>query len=430
MVCTSAIASCTSNDSPNAGPQRATASADAASHPTAPAPDPSRSTSAVSTERPRAPQGGKEEEKPPPKPDIYDQATIPKFELTLDDQAMAILSATTRENKSTWVHGSFKFGSIVFANVGVRAKGGTTFRALPAKSSLKVKFNKWVKGQKLYGLEELTLNNNVVDRNFLRQRISYYIFGAMGLPASRANLAELTINGENYGLYANVETPDDTFMARALGPNATTLYEGHAPGTWLPGSGRWDIDIPAAGAPAGTKPDLDRLFQAVASASDENLLADLDDHLHTKQWLRFCATEALIGHTDGYAFSFWGSHNYYLAGDRDGKFKILPWSTDQALHNHPSAVDASKPSEEVVLARCARSTACWDAYKAEMQSVLAVYETLDMVNLARQWHEQIDVLARADPKREVSTASYEIETERLFAWLAGRPDLIRTQLGL
>ncbi len=399
IACTSAIASCTSNESPNPRAQGGRGSADAESDPTAPAFDRSRSTSAFDNAKWGAPQGGREEEKPPPKPDLYDQATLPKFELTLDDQAMAILRATSREDKGTWVHGSFKFGSIVFADVGVRAKGGTTFRALPAKSSLKVKFNKWVKGHKLYGLEELTLNNNVVDRNFLRQRITYYVFNAMGLPASRANTAELAINGENYGLYSNVETPDENFMARALGPNATTLYEAHAPGTWLPGSdGRWEIDIPAAGAPAGTKPDLNLLFQAVASASDEDLLADLDSHLHTKQWLRFCATEALVGHTDGYGFSFWGSHNYYLAGDRDGKFKILPWSTDQALHDHPSTVDASKPSTEVVLARCARSTACWDAYKAEMRSVLAVYETLDLVNLAKQWHDQINVLAKSRPE--------------------------------
>jgi hypothetical protein len=145
----------------------------------------------------------------PPPPDLYDPDTIPKFELTFDAAAMAVLTSTNVADNETWVHAHFKHGAITFPDVGVRRKGSQTFRSLPQKAALKVKFNKWVKGQKLYGLKEITLNSMVSDPTCLSERLTYHVFRALGLPAPKANTAELTINGEPYGIYANIETPDE-----------------------------------------------------------------------------------------------------------------------------------------------------------------------------------------------------------------------------
>ena len=67
---------------------------------------------------------------------------------------------------------------------------------------------------------------------------------------------------------------------------------------------------------------------------------------------------------------------------------------------------------------------------SEGGSVLAIYETLDLVNLARSWHDQIDALVRSDPKRERSIGAYERETANLYDALAARPNVVRAQLGL
>jgi hypothetical protein len=367
---------------------------------------------------------------PPPPPDIYDPTTIPKFELTFDAATMAVLMNLTEETKDTWVHGAFKYGGIVFADVGVRTKGSTTFRVLPQKASLKVKFNKWVKGQKLHGLEEITLNNMVADRTALNQRLSYHVFRALGLPASRANTSQVTINGADYGIYANVETPDENFLERVFGATAGSLYEVHGGGQWLPGSdARWETDIELPGAPANTRPDLALLFQAVAAANDATLLADLGGRLHTTKWLRYCAAEAVTGHHDGYAYGKY-THNYFMAGDTTGKFALVPWSTDGTLSDNQGVPNASMPHPDVVLTRCSKSTVCWNAYKAEVQSVLTSYEALDLVTLATTWHNQIDALERADPKREHTISTYEKQTTALYTWLATRPSIVRTQLGL
>ena len=267
----------------------------------------------------------------------------------------------------------------------------------------------------------------VADRTGLDQRLTYHVFRSLGLPAQRANTAQVTINGEDYGIYANVETPDENFMARVFGAKGTSLYEVHGGGSWLPGSdSRWETDVAAPGAPDGKRPDLALLFQAVAAASDATLLADLDKHLHTKQWLRFSAAEAVTGHYDGYAFGA-HTHNYFMAGDTSGKFSLVPWSTDTTFSGTPNA---AVPHAEVVLSRCRQSAACWDAYKAEVNSVLPAFEALDLVALATKWNSQIDALQRADPKREHSIAGYENATKALYVWIEQRPNVVRGQLGL
>jgi CotH kinase protein len=366
----------------------------------------------------------------PAGPDLYDPDTIPKFELTLDDAAIAILSSGVEEEKKTWARGHFKFGDVSFADVGVRVKGSSTLQWLPEKASLKVKFNKWVKGQKLNGLEEITLNNMVSDPTFIAERITYHVFRTMGLPAPKANTAQLTINGEDYGLFANVETPDENFIARAFGGKARTLYEVDWASNWVPGDEDGiEVEVPAPGASPGAMPDVDRFFEAVRAAKDETLLADIAGHLDTQQWLRFCAAEAATGHYDGYAYGVWSSHNYFMVGDADGRFSLTPWSTDLSLSDREGVPDAANPRRAVVLSRC-KNGGCWDVYKNEVRSALAAFEAMDLVNLAKKWHDQIDALVRSDSKRNMSLSEYDGETAKLYKWLAARPGVVRKQLRL
>lgn len=367
-----------------------------------------------------------------PQPDLYDPATIPEIELTLDAAAMAVLSNPDIATKQTWVHGSFKMGTITFADVGVRRKGSATFRALPQKASLKVKFNKWVSGQKLYGLTELTLNNMLTNTTYIAERLAFHVFRSLGLPASRANTAHVKINGADYGIYANIETPDKTFLARVFGAKAKTLYEVPDWGSaWVPGcEPGLEIDVADPNAAPGTLPDATALFQAVQAASDANLIADVANHLHTTEWLRFSAAEAILGDWDGYAYGKFGSHNYFMAGDSDGKFSLIPWSVDSTLTDDEGVLDAATPLDATLLTRCKLGATCWSAYMSEVQSVVTAFEALDLVNLAKTWHGQIDTLVQTDPKREVPLEVYDANTQRLYAWLQARPAVVRTQLGL
>ena len=65
-----------------------------------------------------------------------------------------------------------------------------------------------------------------------------------------------------------------------------------------------------------------------------------------------------------------------------------------------------------------------------MKSVLATYETLDLVTLATTWHTQVHPIVLSDPKREAPLGSYNQSTAQLYTWLAQRPAVIRGQLGI
>jgi hypothetical protein len=121
-----------------------------------------------------------------------------------------------------------------------------------------------------------------------------------------------------------------------------------------------------------------------------------------------------------------------MAGDTDGKFTLLPWSLDTAFVASSGAeIDTAKPApDDVLLARCSRNATCWNAYKAEMRVVLGELETLDLVNVAKKWHAQVDPFVQADAKREFNYSFYESQTQRMYDWIAARATVIRTQMGL
>lgn len=368
-----------------------------------------------------------------PLPDIYDPATIPVFELTLDAAALAILSnpSTVEADQKKWAHGTFKCGNTVISDVGVRRKGSSTFRALPQKAAFKIRFDKYVAGQRFRGLTDLTLNNSMSDPTFIAERLAYHVFRSVGLPAQRANSAEVTINGDPYGLYLNVETPNLDFIKRVFPLTAKSIYEVNYGSQWLPGV----EDGFDENAGDGTKDDVTALLQAVQAANNATLLADVSAVLNTNEWLDFSAAEAAVGHYDGYAFGVWGSHNYFMAGNTSGRFSLVPWSTDLTFSDRQTVVDASQPKDTAgggptLLGRCKLSAPCWATYKTHVQALLVKYEGLDLVNLAKAWHAQIDAKVVADPKREAPLSYYQSETARLYPWIAARPGVVRAQLGL
>ena len=364
--------------------------------------------------------------------DPYDPDYIPKFDLVVDDAAMATLMDTSDATKKTWVHAAFTCDGETIADVGLRRKGESTYRAIPKKAAFKIKFNKYVQGQEWRGYKELTLNNMVDDATGLRERLAYTFYGLMGLPASRCNTALVTLNGEAYGPYANVETPDTQFVKKKFGANASTLYEVDWGSEWLPGS----EDGMLVDVGPTTKLDLIALFDAVQAATDANLLVDLTMNLDITEWLTFSAVEAVLAEHDNYGFGVWGSHNYYMAGGLDGLLRLVPWSVDLSFQDSDGGVDASMPlpadpgGADTVLMRCKNTVTCWAQYKAAVATVLTGYQTTDLAGLAKKWHAQIDAYQKADTKRESSLTYYQESVDALYLWIDARPGIVKTQLNL
>ena len=142
---------------------------------------------------------------------LFDDHALPEFHITLSPASFSALES----DPYTYVEGTFTFKDETFENVGVRTKGQNSWRPINEKPSLKVKLD-WKEDQKLYGLEEITLNAMNDDSTMMHERLAYRFYREAGIPAARATHAWVVINDEPYGLYTHIETVDRDFIRRRL----------------------------------------------------------------------------------------------------------------------------------------------------------------------------------------------------------------------
>ena len=133
---------------------------------------------------------------------------------------------STDERSYSWKKAtSVTVNGTVLKNVGIRKKGwvGSVNSEKPA---FKLKFDKYVEEQLAFGMERMTLNNNVSDPSFIKQYLTYGLFSKAGMSAPRCNFARVRVNGEDLGLYTNVEPIKKPFLLQHFTSNKGDLYEG------------------------------------------------------------------------------------------------------------------------------------------------------------------------------------------------------------
>ena len=140
----------------------------------------------------------------------YDQ--MPQFSLTIG--AAEIQSLRTAPD--IYVPATLTYDGRDYGPVGVQLKGMQSFEPIDGKPSLHINIDKFAPAAAFFGLKDLTLNNMHSDFSMMHERIAYWVARQAGVPASRANHALVTVNGQSYGLYTNVETVKKHILSRAV----------------------------------------------------------------------------------------------------------------------------------------------------------------------------------------------------------------------
>jgi hypothetical protein len=209
----------------------------------------------------------------------------------------------------------------VIDNVGVRKKG--FFGSLSnTKPSLKVKFSEYDDLQRWSSLKRLTLNNAISDKSYVKQCLGYSVFAAAGVPSPRCNFATVTVNGDNLGVFANVEGIKKKFLKRHFEDNDGNLYEG-ALSDFRTG---WvDTFQKKTNKEILDRSDIEALVPAFGVA-DANLISSVEQHVDIDAFMTFWAAELLISHPDGYARN---TNNFYMYNDpTTGLWSFIPWGID------------------------------------------------------------------------------------------------------
>jgi hypothetical protein len=312
--------------------------------------------------------------------EMYEPGAVVAIDLTLPPASVAALEA---DPEGDYVEGTFSLaptdgtpgGIGAFSApiaVGIRLKGEATFRGLDGKAAFKLKFNQFVKGQKFLGLKKMTLNNMLQDPSMVHEALAYQAFRAAGVPAPRTGYADVRLNGVDYGMHLNLETPDDVALKRIFGDFEAPpqhLYEGSYGADVVPGgAGLYEVDE----GEEDDRSDLEALTAAVAASSPPSFsermatVADLDEM--TRMW----AVERYIGQWDGYSSGM--RNNYYLYSDPEGVFRMLPWGTDQTWGAPQLGFGPPGP---VLFEGCLADPECAAMYRAAMEGAEAAVTDIE-----------------------------------------------------
>jgi spore coat protein CotH len=444
-----------SNSAPDGSAPSGATSAGSAPNP--PGPLPSVSTPSPGASSTPAPDASTADAAAPPAEDLsaelFDPTRLPRFEIELAADAIAALNSVLDADdpsQDIYVRADLRYGSEAVTNVGLRLKGEGSFQHLDQKPALKLKFDEFVEGQTFHGLKRLTLNNAFEDGSFVAERLAYEVYRAAGVPAPRCNNALVTINGEFYGVYVNVEAEDKPFLRRWFANDEGNLYE-EGQSDFLPGAeNSFNLETNEA---ANDRTDLIQLIAAVEGANDpDTFLEDVGTYLDTQNYLTFTAVEAAVNQWDMYSYTVFWVNNLRLYNDPEtGKFHFIPWGHDLSMKPFR---DSGKPfvrafelarqyddprgeiTSGLLLRRCLESAPCLAAYRAALTDVITRYEGLDLEQRAQAYHEQIQPFVYEDSRKNVccgtpaalSNEQFEAAFQSVLTTIRGRAAALREDL--
>jgi spore coat protein CotH len=343
------------------------------------------------------------------------EETVGRLHLQLDEAAITSLKASPDVEVGGRL--SVSEPSRAPLPVAVRLKGQLgSKRSIDDKPALKIALQN---GHRVFGFENLTLNNMVQDPTMLHEALGYRIYADAGVTVPETRYLQLTINGRPRGLYLLVETIDRQFLARRFGDASGILYEG-AYGTDFRERhlNRFELD---EGQDPG-RAELKRLIHA-ANQPGDGVFYGPGARVDTASFVSMVAVQVLIADWDNY----YHSNNYRIYWKPAARrWFFIPTGIDQAFSTTRRVTAFGGTG--VLIAKCLRSERCTTDYVAAVRRVADRMPRLNLTKQMEQLAAAIEPAAAADakkPYRADETRAARLAMRRL---ITSRPALIRAEI--
>jgi len=225
-----------------------------------------------------------------------------------------------------------------YPNVGVHFRGMSSYMGvgMGSKRSLGVSMDMADPKQRLLGYKNLNLLNCNGDGSQL-STVLYSHIARQHIPAPKANVVKVVINGESWGLYTNVQQFDKAFLEENYKSAKGTRWKVRgSPG----GRGGFEYfgDDPAAYKRIfDIKTDDDpkawqaliNLCKVLNQTPADKLQAALEPIIDVDGLLWFLALDVALINSDGY---WTRASDYSIFLDNKGKFHIVPHDMNEAFH--------------------------------------------------------------------------------------------------
>jgi spore coat protein CotH len=225
---------------------------------------------------------------------------------------------------------------VAHPGVGIRFRGNTSFRNVPTgrKRGLNLSVDFIDDDQRLLGYRTLNLLNAYGDPTFLRQVLYLQIANAY-YPAPKANFVRVAINGQDWGVYVNVQQFNSDFTREAHDTNEARWriqgsfssrggleYLGDSVSSY-----RYEYDIKNKDTEENWAA-LMELTRVLNRTPPDDLVAALDPIFDIDEALWFLAVDNALQNSDGY----WARNSdYSVYRDEDGRFHVTAYDANEAL---------------------------------------------------------------------------------------------------
>jgi spore coat protein CotH len=221
--------------------------------------------------------------------------------------------------------------------IGVGFRGNTSYSTVSEgyKRSLKISINYVDADKRLYGYRSLNLLNSAADPTFLRSVLYMYV-ARQYFPAPKANFVRVAINGESWGVYANVEQFNSDETEELFGSSKGARWK-------VPGSPRSSGGLGYFGEVATEykrvyeiktkdKPqswaELIHFSRVLSETPPDKLEKAMEPLLDIDSTLRWLALDKASINNDGY---WTRSSDYDIYEDPDGRFHVIPWDANETF---------------------------------------------------------------------------------------------------
>ncbi|MCZ6794073.1 MAG: CotH kinase family protein, partial [Planctomycetota bacterium] len=341
---------------------------------------------------------------------VFGATAIHDYEIELSDEAVRSLRLRPKE----YVRARFREGKRTYEDVGVRLKGLLgSYRNLDGrqKPALVVKFNTFTPGQQFHGLKKIVLNNSVQSPSFFNEYVGYRLYRDAGVPAPRVGYANVSVNGERFGLYVVVEATTRDFLKRWFRDASGNLYEGPGDVT------EWEKLELDTNQETGDRSDLQRLAEAIENADDDDPWKSLAAVVDLEKFATYLAVEMLIVHWDGYSMT----NNYRVYHDpATDKFVFVPHGADQVLQRPETPV--FRPVRGILARALLETDRGRDVFREHVMRVLRdVWDEERIREHIAEAYGRIRAHVVADPRRPYPTLNFEKAVRETLLFVESRP---------
>lgn len=379
--------------------------------------------------------------------ELFNKSQIMEIDILMSDKDWEDMLANALEEE--YYCCDVVVNGITYYNVGIRLKGNTSLSQVASSNttdrySFKLEFDHYDSTQTCMGLDKLVLNNMISDATYRKEYLSYDIMEYLGVETSLFSYADVSRNGETWGLYFALEAMEESYAERVFGTGYGELYKPETIG--MSGGSGSDLSyidneidsysgIFDAAVLKPSKEDKKKVIEAL-----ENLEkgTNLEQYIDIDAMLRYIASNTFLVNDDSYFGTM--LHNYYLY-EEDGKLSMLPWDYNLAFggfqgQNASTVINrgiddvvSGNLEERPMVAKLLAVEEYKEQYYAYLEELISGYfESGHFEEVMENLDYLIDSYVKEDPTAFYTYEEYMNAKDMLKQFCQKRAESIRKQL--